>query len=150
MPRSRVVAIVSLVALLVVAGAIVGALRSGHRPRLPPLPRCARPARTIPRPAVLPESFPLPAGTVFTGVDRKYAGAPVVSGRIPLDVGPASMFLSRRLPAAGYTLSYGEQEVGYEAESGYAGNGVSGRFKVRVLFGCHGATRLWIAVHRHG
>jgi hypothetical protein len=143
--RPRLIGTLSLVAVLLAVGAVVGVLRSRSEPRLSPLPRCARPAHTIPRPNELPSRFPLPPGTLYTGVDRKYPGSPVVMGRLPLDLGPASAFLARRLPAAGFTTSYGEREVGYEFESAYAGRGVSGRFKVRILFQCRGATRFWIS-----
>jgi hypothetical protein len=145
----RSIVILGGLVVLVAVGALVGLILPGKGPSAAPLlPRCGRPAHIVPRPAVLPKSFPLPAGTVFTGVDRTYPGSPVVSGRMPLELGPAGAFFARRLAAAGFTTRYGEQEVGYEFESAYQRPDVSGRFKVRILFQCRGATRFWISAHR--
>lgn len=65
MTRPRLIGLASLVAVLLIAGAVVGLLRRGSEPKPPPLPACARPAHTIARPKELPRRFPLPPGAVF-------------------------------------------------------------------------------------
>jgi hypothetical protein len=143
--RPRLIGLASLVAVLLVAGAVVGLLRRGSEPKLPPLPACARPAQTITRPKELPRRFPLPAGTVFTGVNRRFPDFPVVAGRMPVELLEAARYLVRELPRAGFSLGAGEQEAGFEVESDYQGRTVFGRYKVRILFNCRGATRFWIS-----
>jgi hypothetical protein len=135
----------SIAALLVAVGAISALTRDPKHTYV--LPRCARPAHAIRPPPPFPRAFPLPEGTVFS-TSARYPTQIVVGGRAPLELIPAVRFLIRELPRKGFRLGQGESEPGLEAESGFVGHGIVGRFRVRVLPRCRGAVLLVVAVSR--
>src|SRR5205823_3080489 len=93
------------------------------------LPRCARPTHAIKPPPPFPRAFPLPSGTLFSTLAR-YPTQIVVGGRAPLGLLAVVRFLIAELPRKGFRLGQGESEPGLEAESGFVGHGVVGRFRV--------------------
>ena len=145
MSRTRALVVGGGVVAVLVAVGVVSALTRDSKERTFVLPHCARPAHAIEPPAPFPRAFPLPKGTVFSTITR-YPSQLVVGGRIPLEVLPAVRFLVRELPRKGFRLGQGESEPGFEAESGFTGHGAVGRFTVRVLPRCRGASLFLVAV----
>jgi hypothetical protein len=144
--RTRTLVVAGTVAVVLVAvGAISALTRDPKRTYV--LPRCATPAHAIQPPSPFPRALPLPDGTVFS-TSVRYPAQIVVGGRAPLELIPAVRFLIRELPRKGFRLGQGESEPGLEAESGFVGHGVVGRFRVRVLPRCRGAVLLVVAVSR--
>jgi hypothetical protein len=144
--RTRTLVVAGAVAALLVAVGAISALTRDPKHTFV-LPRCARPAHAIQPPPPFPRALPLPEGTVFSTIVR-YPTQIVVGGRAPLELLPAVRFLIRELPRQGFRLGQGESEPGFEAESGFVGHGVVGRFRVRVLPRCRGAVLLVVAVSR--
>jgi hypothetical protein len=83
---------------------------------------------------------------VFASATTATGGFLIVEGRVPLGLISATRFFVNELPRAGFRLGEGESESGREAESDFSGHGVRGRFKVRLLFGCTGASVLLVSV----
>jgi hypothetical protein len=108
------------------------------------LPACAAAGNPIQRPNGLPESFPLPEGTVLDRT-RSESGATVVEGYVAGDLDGVREFMNDKLPDAGYELEGGETEE-HDAETEFGGNGVEGRLKLRDISGCEGALTLELAV----
>jgi hypothetical protein len=144
--RTRTLVVVGTVAVLLAAVGVVSALTRDPK-RTYVLPRCATPAHAIQPPSPFPRALPLPDGTVFS-TSVRYPTQIVVGGRAPLELIPATRFFIRELPRKGFRLGQGESEPGLEAESGFVGHGVVGRFRVRVLPRCRGAVLLVVAVSR--
>jgi hypothetical protein len=111
------------------------------------LPSCAKPRKSIPRPQVLPESLPVPAGTVFTKVETPFEGQSVVSGVSPGDLDGTRSFYDDELGDAGYRQGLGESEPG-ETEALFTGHGVRGGWRANTVPGCDGAVRLTLVVVR--
>jgi hypothetical protein len=119
----------------------------GGQPTDARLPACAKPEKTIPRPKVLPQSLPVPPGTVFTQVETPFAGQSVVSGFSPGDLEQTRSFYDDRLGDAGYRQGRGESEPG-EAEALFTGHGVRGGWRANEMPSCKGAVRLTLVVVR--
>lgn len=130
----------SLLAVLVVAAC--GGGDSGEAGG--ELPACAAGGNPIQRPNGLPESFPLPEGTVLDST-RTESGATVVEGYVPGDLDGVREFMNDKLPDAGYELEGGETEE-HDAETEFRGNGVEGRLKLRDITDCDGAVTFAVAV----
>jgi hypothetical protein len=143
--RTRVLVVAATVAAVLVVVGTISALTRDSKKHVFVLPRCARPAHAIKPPPPFPRAFPLPEGTVFSTLAR-YPTQIVVGGRAPLALIPVVRFLIRELPRKGFRLGQGESEPGLEAESGFVGHGVVGRFRVRVLPRCRGAVLFIVAV----
>ena len=111
------------------------------------LPACAKPAKTIPRPKALPQSLPVPPGTVFTRVETPFTGQSVVSGFSPGDLEQTRSFYDDRLGDAGYSQGRGESEPG-EVEALFTGHGVRGGWRANVMPACNGAVKLTLVVVR--
>jgi hypothetical protein len=142
--RKRLLVVGGAIVLLAVTLAAVRALtHDSKRPFV--LPRCAKPAHSVAPPALVPKSLPLPKGTVFSTLAR-YPKAIVLGGRTPLELLPATRFFVRELPRNGFRLGTGESEPGFEAEGGFTDARIVGRFKVRVLPRCRGASLLIMSV----
>jgi hypothetical protein len=109
------------------------------------LPSCAKPAKTIARPKALPQSLPVPPGTVFTQVEVPFAGQSIVSGVSPGDLEATRSFYEDRLDEAGYREGRGESEPG-EVEALFTGGGVRGGWRANSIPGCDGAVRLTLVV----
>lgn len=110
----------------------------------PAVPGCAR-APAVPRPAGLPEDFPLPAGTILTGTRTPLPGALLVDAVVPVPIGEAKRFFTEELPPKGYQLGRGDSE-GDEAEAPFTGNGLRGRWRVNSVFGCPEAATLFLSL----
>ena len=148
MTRTRVLVVaVAIVVLLVAVGAISALTRDPKRTYV--LPKCARPAHPVKPPRPFPRAFPLPKGTTFSTLAR-YPTQIILGGRAPLEFAATINFLIRELPGSGFRLGRGESEPGFEAESDFAGHGVVGRFKVRILPRCRGAVLFIVSVAREG
>lgn len=145
MSRTRLIVVASVVVALLVAFGAIAALTRDSKKHTFVLPRCALPANPIKPPAPFPQAFPLPQGTAFATVTR-YPTQIVIGGRLPMALLPAVRFLVREVPRQGFRLGQGESEPGFEAESGFTGHGVVGRFTVRVLPRCRGAVLFIVAV----
>jgi hypothetical protein len=111
------------------------------------LPACASPGKTIPRPKALPESLPVPPGTVFTQVEAPFAGQSIVSGISPGDLEATRSFYDDSLKDAGYRQGRGESEPG-EVEALFTGHGVRGGWRANAIPACDGAVRLTLVVVR--
>jgi hypothetical protein len=146
MRRTRTLVVAGTLVVVLVAVGVISALTRDPK-RTYVLPRCATPAHAIKPPSPFPRALPLPDGTVFS-TSVRYPTQIVVGGRAPLALIPAVRFLIRELPRKGFRLGQGESEPGLEAESGFEGHGVVGRFRVRILPRCRGAVLLVVAVSR--
>jgi hypothetical protein len=138
---------VSAAAALVGAAAAASALVLGGTGRAQGarLPSCVQPhARVTPTASLA--RFPLPVGAVLDRREVRY-GYAIYSGYVPGAVNPVRDFFVGRLPAAGFRLGAGDSESA-EAEAGYSGHGVHGRWKVRAVDGCPGALAIQIAVRQ--
>jgi hypothetical protein len=144
--RTRTLVVAGTLAVVLIAVGVISALTRDPK-RTYVLPRCATPAHAIQPPSPFPRALPLPDGTVFS-TSVRYPTQIVVGGRAPLELIPATRFFIRELPRKGFRLGQGESEPGLEAESGFVGHGVVGRFRVRVLPRCRGAVLLVVAVSR--
>jgi hypothetical protein len=147
--RTRLLVVGSIVAVLLVAFGAVAALTRDPKKQPFVLPKCALPAHAIDPPAPFPRTLPLPKGTVFSTVAR-YPNVIVVTGRTPLELLAATRFFVFALPRKSFRLGPGESEPGFEAEGGFTGHGIVGRFKVRALPRCRGAALLVVSISRAG
>jgi hypothetical protein len=73
-------------------------------------------------------------------------GITIVRGVVGQSLQAAVDFYTR-LPAAGYRLTEGDAEP-TEAESRFAGNGLSGKWKVNAIVGCQDVVTLALFVKR--
>ena len=130
----------ALAAMLFLAGCGGGEERSAATT----LPGCAAVGTPIARPAALPQTFPLPAGTVLDRA-RREAGFEIVEGFGPGPLESTRDFFLAELPKAGFELGEADAED-TEAETEFTHEGTEGRLKLRELAGCDGALTLGIAV----
>ena len=100
----------------------------------------------IPTPAMksvptIPGKFPNANGVVYTGI-AKSGPTTVVTGYVPLTIGPAHDLYSSTLKnAAGYSITKEEQDAA-DAEVNFSGNGRSGQ--VKLLQTCKARTKVTI------
>jgi hypothetical protein len=116
----------------------------GEQVGTPPTVDCPAEASAVD----LPEGFaaPLPEGTVVVDVQQRDGGRTVVTGVVPAGHEDVLAELQRAYPAAGLTLTEGETEE-RDAESNFEGDGVEGRWGIRVLPDCSPeATRIDVVV----
>jgi hypothetical protein len=106
---------------------------------------CADVVRPTPLPTAFPREVPLPPKAVLTGTEERSGGRLIVvavaSGTFRDTLG----FMQRAYPAAGLALEDGEVESG-DAESDFTGRGLTGRWTLRELPGCHGDTLVTVLV----
>jgi hypothetical protein len=134
-----------ILCLLVLAGCGGG---SGDASRTAgPLPPCAGVEREIPRPAMLPEDFPLPPGTKLTATETPFEGQSVIEGAVPGGLGDAAAFFGDELEDAGYAEGRGDSEPG-EMESTFTGKEFRGGWRVNDIPGCEGASKLTLILIR--
>jgi hypothetical protein len=141
MSSRRLLAVAALFGAATAASALV--LGGTGRAQDTGLPPCVHARAHVAVPAALAQ-FPLPAGTVLDRGQARY-GYAIYSGYVPGGINAVRDFLVSRLPAAGYRLGAGDSESA-EAEAGYRGHGVRGRWKVRAVYGCPGALTIQLAV----
>ena len=135
-------ALLAAVALGIAAGTDGHAFR-GAGPARTAASACASVQGQVARPAAVPAAV-LPPETVLGSVERMDPGITIVRGVVGQSFQDAVDFFVR-LPAAGYRLSDGDAEA-TEAESRFAGRGLSGKWKVNGIVGCPGAVRLALYV----
>jgi hypothetical protein len=144
--RARLLIVAAAVLVLLGAVGAISALTRDSKKSFA-LPKCSPPARVIQPGSPYPRALPLPKGTVFSTLAR-YPNVIIVGGRAPLELLPATRFFVNELPRKGFRLGSAESEPGLESEADFTGHGVAGRFKVRKLPRCSGATTLVLAIAR--
>jgi hypothetical protein len=112
-----------------------------------PLPPCAGVERAIPRPAALPDDFPLPPGTRLTGTRTPFEGQAVIEGAVPGGLQDAAAFFGDELEDAGYAAGRRDSEAG-EVESLFTGKKLRGGWRVNEIPDCKGASKLTIVLIR--
>jgi hypothetical protein len=147
--RKRLLVVAAVVAALLAAVGGISALTHDSKEHTFVLPTCVLPQHTIDPPDPFPRALPLPKGTAFSTLAR-YPNVIVVTGRTPLELLPATRFLVFQLPRKSFRIGPGESEPGFEAEAGFTGHGIVGRFKVRALPRCRGAALLVVSISRTG
>jgi hypothetical protein len=142
--RRRVIAALSC-ATLGIIGVGVAAGQSGKsnsRDSSTPLstPACAHVGKAIARPSEVPAAV-VPPETTLVSVSHPVDGMTLVTGVVPLQFRSAVEFFVTKLPAAGFRNTVGDAEMD-EAESRFAGPGMTGKWKVNGLLGCPDAVTL--------
>jgi len=112
-----------------------------------PLPPCAAVKKEIPRPALLPDDFPLPPGARLTASKTPFEGQGVIEGAVPGSIDDAAAFFDDELEDAGYAAGRGDSEPG-EAESLFTGKELRGGWRVNEIPNCEGASKLTLVVIR--
>jgi hypothetical protein len=112
-----------------------------------PLPPCAGVERAIPRPALLPDDFPLPPGTKLTATETPFEGQSVIEGAVPGGLQDAAAFFADQLEDAGYAEGRRDSEPG-EVESLFTGKKLRGGWRVNDIPDCKGASKLTIVLIR--
>jgi hypothetical protein len=92
-----------------------------------------------------PTNVPLPPGAVVTGYEQRSGGRQILTGVASGGFRPTLEFMQKAYPQAGLTLGEGEVEAG-DAESNFAGNGLTGRWTLKDLRDCGGATLVTVLV----
>jgi hypothetical protein len=110
---------------------------------------CADKATRAELPAGFPAGFPIPAGMVVVGSEKRSDGRLIVYGVSPDGVKTVLADLQKGLPAAGYTPKEGEVEA-HDAESNWVGHGYRGRWEIRELPGCDADTSITILAQKQG
>jgi hypothetical protein len=112
-----------------------------------PLPACAGAKEEIPRPALLPEDFPLPPGTKLTTSRTPFEGQGVIEGAVPGGLDDAAAFFADELEDAGYAAGRRDSEPG-EVESLFTGKSLRGGWRVNEIPDCKGASKLTLVLVR--
>lgn len=95
-------------------------------------------AKQVAVPSGFPAAFPLPPGTVITGVDdRGASGGIVLTGVTATDFAAVLKAMQTQLPAKGFTPDEGEVEP-HDAESDWSSAGFTGRWAIREISPCGG------------
>jgi hypothetical protein len=141
----RVAAIVVL-AIVAASAAGVSLATGGPSRTARAVSACGQAGRAVPRPAVVPAAV-LPEGARLGSVERMRPHITIVRGAVSGDFRRTVDFFVERLPAAGYRLFDGDAEA-FEAESRFAGHGLTGKWKVNAIPGCPGTVRLGLYVKR--
>jgi hypothetical protein len=116
----------------------------GERAGTPETVACPADAKAVDAPADF--AAPLPEGTVVVHVEQRSGGRTVVTGVVSSSEKDVLAELQRAYPAGGMTLTEGETEED-DAESNFEGNGVVGRWGIRVIPDCSPeATRIDLVV----
>ena len=107
------------------------------------MPACAGLLSPVALPASgFPSGFPFPPGTVVTKTEAR-SGGQLVTGVIPSNAHDVAVYFEQQFPTKGYKTGQGDSERG-EAEALWVGEGYQGRWKVRDVQGCTGATTLTV------
>lgn len=112
------------------------------------LPACARPAKSIERPAKLPPDLPIPPGTRFLAAGTPFPGQLLVTAHTPGTLADVRSYFDEELEDAGYKQGRTESEAGVEIEALFSGRGVRGGWTARVIPDCDGAAYLTVVVFR--
>ena len=118
---------------------------SGWASSSPPRsPACAHAGKAIARPSELPATV-VPPQTTLSSVTHPGSGMTLVTGVVPLQFRSVVEFFVTKLPAAGFRNTIGDAEMD-EAESRFAGPGMTGKWKVNGILGCPDAVTLALYV----
>jgi hypothetical protein len=112
-----------------------------------PLPPCAQVEREIPRPALLPDDFPLPPGTKLSASETPFEDQAVIEGAVPGGLADAAAFFDDELEDAGYAAGRRDSERG-EMEALFTGKEFRGGWRVNDIPGCEGASKLTLIMIR--
>jgi hypothetical protein len=110
---------------------------------------CAKDAKPVDLPAGFPSTAKLPDGYVVSAIDRRDGGRTVVSAVSPKPFKETLKDMQATYSAGGWKLSEGEVEAA-DAESNFSGNGVIGRWAIRVMTGCEGNTGVSLVTAKAG
>jgi hypothetical protein len=106
---------------------------------------CADGVKQTPMPTAFPREVPLPPKAVVTGSEERSGGRLIVTAVAPGTFRDTLTFMQREYPAAGLALKEGEVES-RDAESNFTGHGLTGRWTLREISGCHGDTLVTVLV----
>lgn len=96
-----------------------------------------------PLPSAFPRAVPLPPHAVVTGYEERSGGRQIVTAVVPATFRDTLGFMQKAYPAAGLDLNQGEVED-RDAESNFAGNGLTGRWTLKEISGCRADTLVTI------
>jgi hypothetical protein len=108
---------------------------------------CADAATAVPLPTAFPREVPLPSDAVPTAIEERSGGRLVLTAVAPGSFRQTLAYMQQAYPAAGLTLKEGEVED-RDAESNFTGNGLTGRWTLDEISGCHGDTLVTVLVAR--
>lgn len=123
------------------AGASAAAAVSSTRPDA----ACADAATAVALPTAFPREVPLPSNAVPTGTEQRSGGRLVLTAVAPGSFRKTLAYMQQAYSAAGLTLAEGEVED-RDAESNFTGNGLTGRWTLQEIPGCHGDTLVTMLV----
>jgi hypothetical protein len=109
--------------------------------------QCADGVKATPMPATFPREVPLPPKAVVTGYEQRSGGRQIVTAVAPGTFKDALAFMQKAYPSAGLTLKQGEVES-HDAESNFTGAGLTGRWTLKEISGCHGDTLVTVLAAR--
>jgi hypothetical protein len=106
---------------------------------------CADGVKETPMPTAFPREVPLPPKAVVTGSEERSGGRQIVTAVAPGTFSDTLRFMQKAYPSAGLTLKEGEVES-RDAESNFTGQGLTGRWTLKEISGCHGDTLVTVLV----
>jgi hypothetical protein len=145
------VPIVAMVVAMVVAAALTGCGGTARGEVLPAGAvgtgnvECADGVKETPMPTAFPREVPLPSKAVVTGSEERSGGRQIVTAVAPGKFRDTLGFMQKAYPSAGLALKEGEVEA-HDAESNFAGNGLTGRWTLKEISGCNGDTLVTVLV----
>jgi hypothetical protein len=108
---------------------------------------CAGAAKPAPVPTAFPRELELPPEAVVTGSEERSGGRVIVTAVSPGTFRGVLAFMQHAYASGGLTLKEGEVEE-RDAESNFTGNGLTGRWTLREIPGCHGDTLVTVLAAR--
>jgi hypothetical protein len=108
---------------------------------------CASAVKATPVPSAFPREVPLPPKAVVTGYEERSGGRQIVTAVVPGTFKDTLGFMQKAYPSAGLQLKEGEVES-RDAESNFAGRGLTGRWTLKEISGCHGDTLVTVLAAR--
>jgi hypothetical protein len=125
----------------------LGANAYPYRPSAARIPACAGSVHARALSASFPRSFPFPPHSAVTR-NQTIGGSLKVTAFSPFPtLAAGKQFFYRQLPKAGFQLGMSDAEPNVEVEADFAGNKVSGHWRLRRVSGCHGAFLLVVLIH---
>jgi hypothetical protein len=106
---------------------------------------CADVVKETPMPTTFPREVPLPPKAVVTGYEERSGGRQIVTAVVPDTFRDTLGFMQKAYPSAGLELKQGEVED-RDAESNFAGNGLTGRWTLKQISGCEADTLVTVLV----
>jgi hypothetical protein len=106
---------------------------------------CADGVKETPMPTAFPREVPLPPKAVVTGSEERSGGRQIITAVVPAKFRDTLGFMQKAYPSAGLELKQGEVED-RDAESNFAGKGLTGRWTLKEISGCRGDTLVTVLV----